>query len=107
MRVRDVCVAITFGEFRQHCSRSNGCWLPGDRTPQEGLSQVVHDSECGVVCDDSPEALSIAMQRIANNPKLAATMGSRGQRIVREQFLWPRVAARMNDAYTDIAHGRA
>lgn len=72
-------------------------------TPAVGLSSIVRDSECGIVCDDTPAALSTAMRRIATDDKLAAAMGVRGQRAVEEGFLWSTVAAKMSAVYAQIA----
>jgi glycosyltransferase involved in cell wall biosynthesis len=72
-------------------------------TPAVGLSSIVRDSECGIVCDDTPAVLSTAMRRIATDDKLAAAMGVRGQRAVEEGFLWSTVAAKMSAVYAQIA----
>ena len=75
-------------------------------TPAVGLSPVVRDSGCGIVCDDSAAELSTAMRRIAGDNKLANAMGLRGQRVVTQNFLWPTVAARMSNVYADLARER-
>lgn len=71
-------------------------------TPGVGLSHVVDSSACGLVCEDSVEALSAAMRAIADNPKMAAQMGERGREVVRNGYLWPTIAAQMNAVYDNI-----
>ena len=71
-------------------------------TPAVGLSQVVRQGECGIVCDDTIEDLSAAMRKIARDPQGAAEMGARGRQIAGQNFLWPLIADRMAQVYAGL-----
>ena len=74
-------------------------------TPAVGLSDTVRQSGCGIVCDDTVGALSSAMQYVAGDPLRARAMGERGRRVVRQDYLWSTVAARMSHIYAGLARG--
>jgi len=75
-------------------------------TPAVGLAQAVRESGCGIVCDDTAGALAAAMQRLAEDPRRADDMGARGKQLVRQNYLWPTVAARMSHVYADLMRER-
>jgi glycosyltransferase involved in cell wall biosynthesis len=75
-------------------------------TPAVGLAQAVRESGCGIVCDDTAVALAAAMQRLAADPRRADDMGACGRQLVRQNYLWPTVAARMSHVYADLMRER-
>src|SRR5205807_5026165 len=70
----------------------------GGRIP--AVADVVQDGRTGLlVAPGSSEDLSRALERLITDPALAAELGRRGQEEVRERFSWPRVVARVEEAY--------
>lgn len=59
-------------------------------------------ARAGVVVRCDAVELAAALARILNNPEDARATAARGRELVREQFAWPRVAARMRDVYREI-----
>jgi glycosyltransferase involved in cell wall biosynthesis len=58
------------------------------------------------VTPGSAEELSRALERLISDPALAAELGGQGQKQVEERFSWPKVVARVEEAY-DAARRRA
>ena len=52
-----------------------------------------------LVAPDAPEALAAAVLRLLEDPRLAARLGARGQRRVREAFTWKRAQKRLLKLY--------
>jgi glycosyltransferase involved in cell wall biosynthesis len=72
-------------------------------TERVGASTLVRDAEAGLVCAADPGALREAMQALWGDVAAADAHGQAGRAYVRERFGWPRVAARMVEAYSEIA----
>jgi glycosyltransferase involved in cell wall biosynthesis len=51
------------------------------------------------------EALRQAMEELAGDPARCRTMGLAASRRVREEFTWPRKAARLVDIYRQVLGG--
>lgn len=76
-------------------------------TPAVGLADAVRAARCGVVCGESPRQLAAAIAGVLADRDAAAGMGERGRELVRDRYLWPRVAGRMTALYERLAGGRA
>ena len=77
---------------------SKGKPVIGGRIP--AVADVVQDGRTGLlVAPGSPGELSRALERLISDPALAAELGRRGQEEVKERFSWPRVVARVEEAY--------
>jgi glycosyltransferase involved in cell wall biosynthesis len=55
-----------------------------------GVLEWVRHEETGLVTDGSPEAMAAAIDRLADDPELAATLGAAGRMLVRD-LRWERV----------------
>ena len=77
---------------------SKGKPVIGGRIP--AVADVVQDGRTGLLVEPgSPGELSRALERLISDPALAAELGRRGQEEVKERFSWPRVVARVEEAY--------
>jgi alpha-maltose-1-phosphate synthase len=76
------------------------CGTPVICTAVGSLPEVVIDGETGIVVPpNDSRALGAAIDRLLENPALAARMGRAGRERVLQLFTWDRVAARCLDAY--------
>lgn len=66
-----------------------------------GLPAVISDAchfpevgtaNAGIVVSLNPAAVASALAFVLDNPAMASTMGRNGQRLVRENYTWPRIA---------------
>jgi glycosyltransferase involved in cell wall biosynthesis len=63
-------------------------------TDSGGPSELVHDGGEGLLCAPTPEALGVALARVAEDEALACRMGEAGWRAISE-ITWPRVVERL------------
>jgi len=67
------------------------------------VPELVRTGENGLlVAFGRPEALGEALMRLKRNPPEAVTLGEAGERLMREKYTWPRVLARMDEAYERV-----
>jgi glycosyltransferase involved in cell wall biosynthesis len=52
----------------------------------------VETANAGVVVPLDPADVAFALASVLDNPAMASTMGQNGQRLVRENYTWPRIA---------------
>jgi glycosyltransferase involved in cell wall biosynthesis len=76
-------------------------------TPGVGLADTVAAHGAGIVAGGTAVELARAAREILGAPERARTLGENGARAVAEQFTWERVAARMEDLYTELGARRA
>lgn len=64
-----------------------------------GVPDAVLDGRTGLLVDpDDPRAIAAAVERILDEPGLAARLGREGRRFAEEEVAWPRVARKVLDA---------
>lgn len=77
--------------------------LPAIVTPVAGVSEVVTDSETGILVDrDNPQELAVALINILNNPDLAAKIGRQARAHVIENYEWKQRTKQILDIYEEI-----
>ncbi len=65
-----------------------------------GITDIIHDGETGLlVPPQDPAALAGALQRLADDPGLAARLGEAGARHVRSSFSWDAIVAQWEACY--------
>jgi hypothetical protein len=52
-----------------------------------GLPEIVHDGETGVLIENRPATIALAIGRVLNNPQLAARLGEQGREMVEQRFM--------------------
>jgi len=68
-----------------------------------GLREIVVDGETGIlVPPDDPYALAAAIERLLDNPELAAEMGRRGRQRVEELYRWDKIVNHLLAAYERV-----
>ena len=75
-------------------------------TPEVGLARTIEQSGAGVVTPGEPHALAAAISSLLRDPARRVAMGSAGQRVAREQFSWPSIAAQMETTYRELLASR-
>jgi len=76
-------------------------------TRVNGIPELVRDGETGLLVDpDDPAALAAAMIRLQREPALCASLGSRGEEIVRREHSWNRCTDQYVDTYEEALRGR-
>jgi glycosyltransferase involved in cell wall biosynthesis len=76
--------------------------LPIVTTPEVGAAEIVQRSGGGIVVQNEPEPLSGAIERLAQDPSVAQSMGKAGQRYVITHYSWSRIAADMEGLYRGL-----
>jgi glycosyltransferase involved in cell wall biosynthesis len=76
--------------------------LPIVTTPEVGAAEIVQRSGGGIVVQNKPEPLSGAMERFAQDPSFAQSMGKAGQRYVIRYYSWNQIAADMEGLYRGL-----
>lgn len=67
-----------------------------------GITDIVLDEQTGLLVPQrDPAALAAALQRIADDPALAARLADAGYRHAQEHFSWPVITARWEECYAD------
>lgn len=62
----------------------------------------IEKAGAGLVVNTDAAELAAAMERLLDDPRLAAEMGARGERLVREQFSWRVAGNRLLEMYQDV-----
>jgi starch synthase len=85
------------------------CETPVVASRVGGIPEIVEDGETGYLLDyeeAAPDAfareLADRMERLLDNPPLAARMGAAGRRRVLESFSWPAIADRTVELYESL-----
>ncbi len=61
-----------------------------------GMAEVVREHACGLLyCRSDPATLAGALNRLIHDRRLAAELGERGRRVVRERYQWSAAAGRI------------
>jgi len=82
------------------------CGIPVVTTP-EGASDLVEDGVNGLVVPaGNPRALAEAVNRLLEDPVLAASMGEAGRSLAEEKYAWDKVVERVMAVYDDLLAGR-
>jgi glycosyltransferase involved in cell wall biosynthesis len=72
------------------------CGLPIIGTPVGGIPDFLTDGETGVFCRPrDPESIAVAVKRIQSESGLREKLIRQGEALVREQYGWDRIAARI------------
>lgn len=66
----------------------------------------IETAGAGLVVNIDAVELAAAMERLLDDPRLAAEMGARGERLVREQFSWRVAGDRLLKMYQDVLSSR-
>jgi len=65
-----------------------------------GITDIIHDEETGLLVPQrDPQALAVALQRIADDSVFAARLAEAGYRYAQEHFSWPVITARWEECY--------
>ena len=65
--------------------------------------EIVEENECGICVDPtSPKELSVAIDRILSNPKLAEQMGNKGRKAVVEKYSWEAESKKLVELYKSL-----
>lgn len=80
------------------------CGTPVVGSAVGGIPHTVLDGVTGLLVPPrDPVSLAAALQRLRDDPGLAAAMGRRGVQRVRTHFTWESVAERLVDVYREVA----
>lgn len=71
--------------------------LPVVATQQPGVDEAIQHEASGLLCEDTPEALNAALQRLIDDPALRARYGSRGRTRVLDHFTRERQMANLSE----------
>jgi len=83
------------------------CETPVVASAVGGITEVVVPEETGLLVEPAdPGRISAAVNRLLENPGLAAEMGKKGRRRVEEKFSWDSIAARTRDMYRQLLEER-
>ena len=77
--------------------------VPVLATPDVGMSEIVRQTEAGMVVEATPVAIAAGLRIMFADPDLCRRQGEAGQRHVIDHYGWPAVARRMADLYRSIA----
>ncbi|WP_425066188.1 glycosyltransferase [Reyranella sp.] len=77
--------------------------LPVVATPDVGMSEIVRDTQAGLVVDPTPSAIAAGVRALFADPELCRRQGQAGRRHVIDHYGWPAVARRMAELYRSIA----
>lgn len=82
---------------------SLACGVPVLTSPIGGLPDIIARAPCGVVVTDlSPESVADAMGQLADDADARRRMACRGLELVRTEYNWEAMKARLLAAYGDI-----
>jgi len=77
--------------------------VPVLATPDVGMSEIVRDTQAGLVVDPTPAAIAEGLRTMFGDPDLCRQMGEAGRKHVIDHYGWPAVARQMADLYRTIA----
>jgi glycosyltransferase involved in cell wall biosynthesis len=75
-------------------------------TPDVGASEVVAESQGGVITANEPATLAAAVRALAADREGRHACSRRGQAFVRDRLSWGGIAARFEDLYRSVAAAR-
>jgi glycosyltransferase involved in cell wall biosynthesis len=79
------------------------CGKPVVTTKIAGMAEDIIRTSSGIIVKpDSPGELAAAILSILKDEDAARKMGENGLQLIREKYLWPAIAARMEQLYKDI-----
>jgi glycosyltransferase involved in cell wall biosynthesis len=64
-----------------------------------GIAPEIVGAEAGFVCPMDPDRISVPLRRLLDDAVLRRTMGDNGRILVLSRYTWPKVAARLVEAY--------
>jgi glycosyltransferase involved in cell wall biosynthesis len=105
LAVSDVLVATSFASetFGIALVEAQACGVPVVASDFGGFPEVVRAGATGLlVPPQDPSALATALRTLLANAEQRRALGEAGQRWVREQFHWERVAERVLEAYRSV-----
>ena len=69
-----------------------------------GITDIIEDGESGLLVPPAdPDQLARALERLALDPALAASLGAAGERRVRAAFGWPEIIGKWQACYGALA----
>ncbi len=77
--------------------------VPVLATPDVGMSEIVRDTQAGLVVEPTASAIAAGLRAMFDDPALCRRQGGAGQRHVIDHYGWPAVARRMAELYSSIA----
>jgi len=77
--------------------------VPVLATPDVGMSEIVRDTQAGLVVDPTPSAIAAGLRAMFSDPDLCRRQGEAGQRHVIDHYAWAAVARRMAALYRSVA----
>ena len=77
--------------------------VPVLATPDVGMSEIVRDTQAGMVVDPTPSAIAEGLRTLFADPELCRRRGEAGRIHVIDHYGWPAVARQMADLYRRIA----
>ena len=80
--------------------------LPVVVTDTCGLAPVIAETGCGIVVDDSIDALTAAIRRLLADPALRADQGRRAREVARERFSMQAIAHDLQAIYRRAVDGQ-
>lgn len=80
--------------------------LPVLATPDVGMSEIVRESDAGVVVDPSPEGISGGLNALLADRPGSRAMGQRGRDFVVANYGWNSIATRMTEVYRSAIEGQ-
>lgn len=81
--------------------------LPVAISDQVNLWHDVEAAGAGLVSPCDVGAFAALLERLLGDPAEARRMGEAGRRLARDSFSWPRIAARLESVYEDVAARRS
>ncbi|NLX11557.1 MAG: glycosyltransferase family 4 protein [Chloroflexi bacterium] len=91
---------VSFRRGSLMAALAHGCTIV-TTNPIDELPELVGDVHVRLVPPDSPTALAIALEDLADNPDLCAQMGRNARQLAAE-FTWERIAAQTADYYREL-----
>ena len=79
------------------------CGTPVVVTPEVGLAETVRQASAGIVVEGKPQRLADEILTLLDDRSRRQAMSQAALRLVREDFSWTSVAARMDRVYNDAA----
>ena len=76
-------------------------------TPEVGISNIVLEVGCGVVCSGEPEALGLEIKNLFLDGERRQRMAQAGRHAVNKYFSWSVISKRMLSLYTKVLEGHA
>lgn len=65
---------------------ANACGTPVIAVSEGGIRETIIDGRNGILVENTPKAMAIAIEKLLANPKLAEQMGQEGRALVKEKW---------------------